>query len=151
MKKFVPLIAILAVVAVIVFFPTEQKRIRKVISGVEKAAMDEDVDGLMEHISFNYRDGYGGSYMVVKKKAEAAFKRYNSLEVSAHIIDIHVEEDQAEANLKVSVIASEGTNRGYIIGDAEKSREITVYLERSAYKWKVISAEGFMEPDRGVL
>jgi hypothetical protein len=150
-KKLLPLIAVAAVVAVVVFFPTEQKRIRKVITGAAEAVMREDVDGLMEHISFNYRDAHGGSYLLVGKRAEAAFRRYDSLDVTADIVNMDVEESRAEVYLKVTIIASQGPDRGYILGDAEKARDVKIGLEKSAYEWKIINAEGITSGTLGTL
>ena len=149
MKKFLPLMVVAAVAAVIVFFPTEQKRIRKVMRGAVEAVMREDVDGLMEHISFNYRDAHGGSYLLVKKKTEAAFRRYNSLDISADIVDLRVEGSAAAVYLKVSIIASDGANRGYILGDAGKAMDVRVDLEKSPYEWKIINAEGVADRAHG--
>jgi len=148
-KKFLPVIAVAAVVAAVVFFPTEQKRVRRVIKDAAEAVMREDVDGLMDHISFNYRDAHGSSYLLFRKKAEAAFRRFDSLDISTDIVDVFIKGNRAEVYLKVSIIASEGTDRGYILGDAGKARDVKVDLEKSPYEWKIINAEGVAVRARG--
>jgi len=135
--RYLVLIVLAAVLAV-VFYPSEKKRINKVLSACMEAVSNEDAGQLMEHISYNYSDGHGGSYLVLKKRAELVFKRFDDFDIAADVMNVTVQEEQAEAHLKVSIIATEGGNRGYFIGDAEKAADIRVFLEKSPYEWKVI-------------
>jgi hypothetical protein len=138
------LIALLLICAVVAYilYPTDRKRIRNVIVSCEDAIIREDIDGFMKNISFNYTDDYGGSYMSLKKRMEAVFRRLDDIEIERDPMEIKINEDSAEAGITVRVIASEGGSRGYIIGDALNARGIKIYLDRSTYKWEVIRVDG---------
>jgi len=135
------ILMVLAAVLVAVFYPSDKKRINKVLNSCRESVLNKDIGQLMEHISYNYRDDYGGSYLVLKKRAEMIFSRFNEFEVAADVMKITVDREQAEAHLKVSIIATEDGRRGYYIGDAEKARDVRVFLEKSPYEWKVINID----------
>lgn len=138
-------VIVIAVTGVIALIPTDEKRIRKVIHSTKKAITGEDLEMMMDHISFNYSDEHGGSYLRLKKRAEAAFKRYDSFDITVDIMNIRVEDEKSKAWLKVSVIASEGDDRGYFIGDAGGAEDFNVYLEKSPYEWKIIKMESVVK------
>lgn len=134
------LLAIIA--AAVILFPTEKKRIKKVIDSGRESVIKEDIEGLMETVSFNYSDDHGGSYLQFKKRAELLFKSYDDFDITMDIKRITVDGDRASAGLDVSIIVSEGDERGYLIGDAGAHREISLFFERSTYGWKVEKIEG---------
>jgi len=140
-SRIFPALLIIAAVLLYAFYPTDRKRIKMVIEKSAVAIMQENIDQLMEHISFNYKDLYGGNYLILRKRMEQTFKRYDDLEISAEVMKVTVKEDQAVAGLKMSVIGSEGSGRGYVIGSAEGDEEIDVYMEKSPYEWKVTKVE----------
>jgi hypothetical protein len=130
-----------AVALVIIYYPSEKKRIRKVIDGCIESVLSENADNLMGHISFNYSDDRGGSYIQIKKRMELIFNRFDDFDIAVDIMNIRVEEGKAVADLKVNMIASHGTDRGYLIGDAAGPEDMKIYLEKSPYEWKVYKVE----------
>ncbi|MBI5675151.1 MAG: hypothetical protein HZC48_04865 [Nitrospirae bacterium] len=136
------LLFFIAAAVAFVLYPTDEKRIRRVIAGSEDALIKKDLDGLFEYISYNYRDDYGNSYLILKKRMQIVFNRLNDIEIEKNLMGITVLDKTAEAELNVRVIASEGEAREYIIGDAVAWQEIKVYFEKSPYKWKIVKVAG---------
>lgn len=137
-----PLILFLSLIFLFVLYPTDEKRIRNILNYSEKAIVSEDVEKLMEFVSYNYRDDHGNGYIQIKKIMQTAFKRLNDIEIERNIIKLSVEEDYAEAELSVRVSASEGEERGYIIGDIEKTKTIRVFFEKLPHKWLITKVDG---------
>ena len=131
----------------LVFFPTDKKRIWKVIAASEKAVINEDLDGLMKNISYNYSDEYGGSYLLIKKRMQSEFKRLNNIDIEDQLVNISVSEEQAEAEMNVKVSVSQGEDRAYIVGDAVNWQKMKIYLEKSPYMWRVIKVNGLVGND----
>jgi hypothetical protein len=131
-----------------VFYPTDEKRIRGVINSAEKAIVSEDIDELMEVVSFNYKDDYGNSYLQIKKTMEMVFKHLNNIEIEKNIIKISVKEDNAEAELSTRVSAFDDEEKGYVIGDAGKAETIKVFFEKSPHKWLITKVEGLPEKSK---
>ena len=133
----------ISILLVYILYPTDKKRIKKVIENSRQAVIAEDIDRLMDVVSFNYRDSYGGTYLLLKKRVETAFHRYDDFEATADVMGVSIEGTQAEASVRMSVIASDadGSNRGYLIGDAEGARDVKIMLDKSRYVWKVIQVE----------
>ena len=74
MKKYGLVLVVAAVIIAIVLFPSEKKRIKKVIRTCEQAVINENSEALMSLISFNYLDDYGGSYLTLKKDLKDSIK-----------------------------------------------------------------------------
>lgn len=136
-------------IALYVYYPTNENRIRRVISKSEKAIASEDIDKLMGLISYNYSDNYGNSYLKLKKTFETAFSRFDDINIERNIIKISDKDSLAEAELLIRVLASdpsaspESENaRSYIIGDALDPVKVRIFLKKSPYKWLIIKAEG---------
>ncbi len=141
-------ITLFIIVIAIALFPSEKKRIKKVIYNCKEAVIMEDIADLMEYISFNYNDEYGGSYLQLKKRVELTFKRFHDFDISIDIMKIAIDGKGATTDLEVSVIASEGNERGYLVGDAGGPQDVKVYFEKSAYEWQVVKIEGVIESEK---
>ena len=138
MKKYGLALVVAAVIIAIVLFPSEKKRIKKVIRTCEQAVINENSKALMSLISFNYSDNHGGSYLTLKNRSKRLYKTYDDFEFIVEIVEITVNEGEAVADLKVSLIASAGNERGYLLGDAEGHQEIKVYFEKEKLGWRII-------------
>jgi hypothetical protein len=136
-------------VLVYLFYPTDENRIRKVIRNGEKAAVAEDIDGLMDSFSYNYIDDYGNGYLKLKKRFEAVFKRLDNIEIEKNLRGITIDESRAEAEIQIRVIASSSSGRGrngqdkkYIIGYPEDTETIKVSFAKSPHKWLITGFKG---------
>lgn len=140
-RVLVILILVLTAFIVVALYPSEKKRIRKVIAGCREALAREDLDGLMDHLSFTFRSEYGMGYMQVRKRAELLFRHYDGFDVTADVMSISIDEDRAEADLKVSVTARQDREMVQIAGDAAGPDDIRLFLEKSPYAWKITGIE----------
>ena len=137
----------IVIICILVFFPSDKKRIWKVIVASEKAIIDEELDGLMENISYNYRDEYGGTYLLIKRRMQSVFKRLDNIDTEVQLVKISVDKKQAEAEINVRVTASHGEGRSYIVGDPVNWQIMKIYLEKSPYAWEVIKVKGLVDYD----
>jgi hypothetical protein len=137
------------VVAIYLFYPTDENRIRKTIRESEQAFTSEDSDKLMELVSYNYRDAFGNNYLRLKKTLQTVFRRLDEIDIERSIKGISVEGKRAEAELDVRVIANSSSragrsdyDRAYILGDAGEAARIKVLFEKPSYTWLIMSVEG---------
>jgi len=145
---FLVLAFLCAGVAFYIFYPTDENRIRKILSNCEKAIVSEDIDGFMDAISFNYSDDYGNNYLLIKNRMQSAFKRFDNIAIEKSINRISVKDDNAEAELLFRVSVSAGEEREYIIGDAGEPQTVVVYFSKSSYKWLIIQVDGVFEKNK---
>jgi len=132
---------ILSVIAIIILYPSEESRIRGVINRAGRAIVEEDIDALMENISYNYADDYGNNYILLRKRMEMVFRRLDDIEIEKVFKDISVRDTDAEVMMRASVLASIGEERGYIYGGGGGSGIVKVYLEKSPHKWRIKRVE----------
>ena len=144
-------LSVLCLISIYVLYPTDERRIIRIINNSEDAVAEKNIDKLMEYVSYNYRDDYGSSYIQIKKILQTVLSRLNDIKIERTITKISVRENFAEAELDVRVIASEGKNRGYIIGDAGQAAAIKIFFEKSSYKWLIIKVEGVVEKNRSAF
>lgn len=139
------------VIAVYFIYPTDKTRIIRVINKSGDAIVSKNIDGLMAHVAYHYRDDYGNGYLQVQEILQTAFNRLNDLEVERHITSVSVEDNSAAVELSVRVIASEEKNRGYLIGDAGQAATIKVFFEKISHKWLITKVEGVFEKSHGAF
>ena len=144
-------LSVLCLISIYILYPTDEKRIISVINKSEDAVADKNIDKLMEYVSYNYRDDYGASYIQIKKILQTVLSRLNDIKIERTITKISLRENFAETELDVRVIASEGENRGYIIGDPGQAAAIKIFFEKSSYKWLIIKVEGVFEKSRSAF
>ncbi|MEK7238143.1 MAG: hypothetical protein AAB012_01460 [Nitrospirota bacterium] len=144
-------LSVLCLISIYVLYPTDERRIIRIINNSEDAVAEKNIDKLMEYVSYNYRDDYGSSYIQIKKILQTVLSRLNDIKIERTITKISVRENFAEAELDVRVIASEGEHRGYIIGDAGQAAAIKIFFEKSSYKWLIIKVEGVVEKNRSAF
>jgi hypothetical protein len=140
-----PVLFLLCIFIIYIIYPSDEKRIIQVIDKSEEAIINEDIEKLMDTISYNYMDGYGNGYLQVKHIMLNAFKRLDDIVVDRNILRISISDDTAEAELSVRAIATLGEERGYIIGDAVEPETIKVFFEKSPHKWLITKVEGVFE------
>jgi hypothetical protein len=127
---------------VYIIYPTDEKRIIKIVSKIEEAAVSEDIDKVMDFISFNYSDDNHNGYIQIKQIILTGFRRLDDIEIERNIEGISIIDNVAESELSFRVIASFGDERGYIIGDAARKESIKVFFEKSAQRWFITKIEG---------
>lgn len=142
---FLVLAFLCAGLAVYIFIPTDENRIRKIINSCEKAIISEDIDVFMNAVSFNYSDDYGNNYLLIKKRMQSAFKRFDNITIEKNIDRISVKDDNAEAALSFRVSVSAGEESEYIIGDAGEPQKVAVYFSKSSYNWLITKVDGVFE------
>lgn len=122
--------------------PSDESRIKKLIKEGAAAIEKEDIENVMSGVSFNYRDDYGFTYLLLKKMFEFQFKDLSDIQIEYENLKIEVKKDSASAEVDVRVIATFDNNTGYIIGDIKTPEHIKFTLEKERVKWLVIKTEG---------
>lgn len=137
-KTIVLLLLVIAAVAVYLFWPGDEARIKKLIKEGARAIEQEDIDAVMDRVSYNYRDEHGLSYLLLKRTIERQFTRYEDIVVEYENLEVDVKDDEAEARMDLRVIATWGVDRGYYLGDIKEPAHLTLELEKSpARRWLI--------------
>jgi hypothetical protein len=155
-KKSIALLFLLVASPLIIYmlWPTDEARIKKLVRQEAHAIEAEDIEEVMSHVSFNYQDEYGLSYVLVKKLMERQFQRYSGMEVEYDDLKVVVAEGEKEAtaSMDLRVMARAGQEMGYLLGGEEPVR-LKLMLKKGGPlgTWQVASASGFMEGAKGRL
>jgi hypothetical protein len=143
MRRTLIILSALALAAALAWYlwPSDQARIEKLVRETARAVQEEDVAAVMSGVSFNYRDDYGMSYLLVKRALEERFRRFSEIVVEYEGLSIEVAGDKAVATLGIRVIASLGSSRGYYLGDVREPVRLRLDLEKGpSRKWLVTKA-----------
>jgi hypothetical protein len=143
-RKTIILLFILFLSPVIIYFlwPSDESRIRKLVKEGSAAVGKEDLDTVMSEVSFNYRDEYGFTYLTIKESMKNIFQRMSAIKIDYENLKITVNDKTARADMDVVIIATIGSDTGYILGDISKPVHMKFTLEKERGKWLVTTTEG---------
>ena len=156
-KLFIGLLFLLLLVSVLyLLWPSDEARIRKLFKEGAGAVESRDIDGVMSKVSFAYRDDYGVTYLYLKEILKREFDRLSDIQVEYGELKIKIikkggpgEErpspdapDMAVAEMDIRVVATAGTETGYILGDVKTPVHIRFTLEKERMKWFIVKSEG---------
>jgi len=135
-------ILIISPVIIYLLWPSDESRIRKLFREGAKAVEQEKIDEVMAKISFNYADEYGLSYLVLKEGMTKLFQNMENIKVEYEFTRIEIKEKAAVAELDLRVLATHGSDTGYIAGDLAKPFHMKFSLDKERTTWLVIKTEG---------
>ena len=143
-RKSVIVLVLLIMAPVIIYFlwPSDESRIRKLFREGAKAIEQEKIDEVMAAVSFNYTDEYGLTYLYIKEGMTRVFQRMDNIKVEYEITRLEITDAAAAAELDIRVIAREGSDTGYAVGDAARPVHMTFTLEKQRTTWLVAKTEG---------
>lgn len=133
---------IAAPLIIYLLWPSDESRIKKLFREGSKAIEKEDIDSVMSKVSFNYRDEHGLTYLYLKESMKSVFHRMRDIKVEYENLDISVEGKTATAYADVRVVATLGSDTGYIMGDFPDPVHLKFTLEKERTKWLVTKTEG---------
>lgn len=131
-----------SILAAYLLWPTDESRIRRLFKEGAKAVESRDLEGVLAKVSFNYRDEYGMTYLYLKEILKREFQRLSDISIEYGDLKIEVQEDAATAELDVRVIATSGSETGYIIGEVKTPLHLRFSLEKERTKWQIVKTEG---------
>ena len=137
--------ALLLITVAVVFLwlmPSDESRIRKLISQGAEAIEKKDIDAVMSKVSYNYRDDYGFTYLYIKESMQSVFQRLKDIKVEQENLKITIQDKIAEADMDVRIIATIGNETGYVLGDMPKPVHLKLTLEKEKTKWLVTKTDG---------
>jgi len=146
LKFMLGVMVVVLPVLVYVFWPGDEERIRNNINASLAAAEAGNVNGIMEHVSLNYHDDHGISYLYLKRILEAEMERYRDIEVEVLSLKVRVIGIKAFASLEVRVKATDTrdgkSSRGYWLGDTDSPFFIEIEMKNEKPRgWKVYSGK----------
>lgn len=143
-RRNIALIFLVIVLPVIFYFlfPSDESRIKKLFREESKAIEKEDIDRVMSGVSFNYRDEYGGTYLSLRETMKKVFQRMDKIEIEYENLKIDIKEKNSSADMDVRIIATVGSDTGYILGDLPHPVHLRFSLEKERTKWLVTKTEG---------
>ena len=143
-RKSVIVLVLLIMAPVIIYFlwPSDESRIRKLFREGAKAIEQEKIDEVMAAVSFNYTDEYGLTYLYIKEGMTRVFQRMDNIKVEYEITRLEITDAAAAAELDIRVIAREGNDTGYAVGNAARPVHMTFTLEKQRTTWLVAKTEG---------
>jgi hypothetical protein len=125
--------------ALIVFWPTDERRIMVLLREGIEAVESENIDAVMSRVSFNYRDDHGLTYLTLREWVKAQFHVFSEIDVQEGELSVSVSDDRATAVLPARVLATEGSMRGYVVGGPKEPGRLAFVLAREHSRWLIVS------------
>lgn len=119
---------------------TEEDKVKKVITTVQKAAENKDVKEVLSHVSKTYHDPQGNDYEGIKGILLFYFFRHQNVSIFIPELDVAVHDGAAAAKFQ-AVLSGRSKGAGDILPEALGVYVFDVSLAREEGKWKVTSAK----------
>jgi hypothetical protein len=120
---------------------TEQDKVKKVITDIQKAAEEKDVMKIMKNLSETYSDPQGFNYETIKRPLLGYFLIYPKISVYINNLQISIENTSAKAVFR-TVLTSSNTSGSpaNLIPQSLGMYDFNVLLKKESDNWKVTSA-----------
>jgi len=156
-KPVIGLLSVLVLILVVyLLWPSDEARIRKLFKEGSSAVESKDLDGVMSKVSFAYRDEYGVTYLSLKEILKREFDLLSDIQVEYGTLRVEIIRkggsqgeqpssdalDAAMAEMDIRVVATAGTETGYIVGDVKTPVHMKFTLQKERMKWLIVKAEG---------
>jgi len=143
-RKTIFFLCVLLITPLVIYlvWPSDESRIKKLFREGSQAIEKEDIDAAMSKVSFNYTDEYGFNYLYIKESLKRVFQQMSDITIEYESLKITVSDKTAKAEMDLRVVATMGTDTGYILGDLPNPVHLTFTLEKERTKWMVTKTEG---------
>jgi len=119
---------------------TEEDRVKKVITTVQKAAEEKDVKEILSHLSKTYRDPQGNDYDGVKGLLLLYFYRHQQISIFIPDLAVSVTDSSGAAKFQ-AVLTGRNKGAGNILPESLGVYVFDVTFVKDAEEWKIASAK----------
>ncbi len=146
-KKSLTIFFLILIIPIILYilWPSDEKRIKKLFKEGSEAIERKNLDDVMSKVSYNYNDEYGLTYLLIKENMKASFERMKDIKIEYENTNIEIGKGKATVEMDVRIIATIGTETGYILGDLPNPAHLIFSLEKERTKWLIIKTQGLPE------
>ncbi len=141
------LLAVSALLVALVFCPackkplSEEDRIKAVINDTADRAKEKDIKGILEHVSKDYRDPEGNDRNALKGILFVYFQGYEKVGVFVRDIQVTVNGDEAEAQVKVILTGGQDPDTmGNVVPKSGGGYLVDLKLAKEGGDWMVVRA-----------
>jgi len=118
------------------------KVIRDLLNQMKLEAESGQWDEFMSHISRNYKDHNGNTYLTISYMVRNHTKGVTNLSVELEVMGVSVSEDRAEAQLKLKARGEKGGGVHYVVGTGDSAEYPKVSFAKEGLHWKLVRVEG---------
>ncbi len=119
-------------------FPTEEQRIKKVISSFEKAVEKKQLLKCMSYISRDYKDDQGLDYSQAMGIARGIFGTHDDIFIHIKGLKIDIDKDEAKATFVATVFATRTADKESVnlLRERGSDRFIVIFRKEKG-KWMI--------------
>ncbi len=144
MKRSLPFVVICVVLALALgcHKESEQDKVKKVITNLQKAAEEKDIKKIINSLSKNYDDPQGNNYDGIKGLVLAYFYQYPKISMYIPSLDVSAEDASARAIFE-AVLTSRGSAESIpaVLPESLGLYAFDMSLKKESGEWKVVSAK----------
>jgi len=145
MKRVVPVVLLLAMVSCLSACrkETDEDKVRKVVTAMQKATEEKKIMAVQEHISRSYRDPQGNDFEAIKGLFNFYFFRHRTVGVLIPSLEVSVNGLTATAKFQAVLTAKgiDGESASLLLPDALGAYNFDVSFRQEDGAWKIVSAK----------
>jgi hypothetical protein len=144
MKRIIPIILLSILIAsgLGCHKETEQDKVKKLITSLQKATEEKDLKTIITSLSKSYNDPQGNNYESIKGLVLAYFYRYPKISMYIPSLDVSVEDLSAKAVFQ-AVLTARGSSDSApaVMPESLGMYAFDLALKKESGEWKVVSAK----------
>lgn len=131
------------------YWTSPEREIKKVLSQAEAAFEAKDLDGVMAHVSLQYRDDQGLAYLNLRELMKRGFDEFEGFDVRLGNLRVELSDDGATVPADLQLVVVQKGGKAYLLGSDEVPLAVEFRLAREALSWKIRAINGIRVPDAG--
>ena len=128
------------------YWMSPERQIRKVLSESEAAFEAKDSDGVMRHVSLQYRDDLGLAYLNLKELMKKGFEEFEGFDVRLGNLRIDRSDDQATVLADLRLVVFQKGEKAFLLGSDEDPLPMEFQFARERLDWKIRAINGIRIP-----
>ena len=121
---------------------TVEDRIRHALTEGRTAVEAEDLEHAVSHISAEYRDERGWTFLILRRLLKDAFAQFDDFQVEMGTPVITRVEGHAEAAFDLRVFVRMGGQKGLLVGGQNEPAHVIFILGEESRQWLVREVRG---------
>ncbi|MFO8058702.1 MAG: hypothetical protein R6V10_15555 [bacterium] len=123
-------------------YQDDEKRIREIISKIEKHAEAKNTDGMMEYVSDDYSDDSGLNKFYLRRMLQSRMGELDELKVEIKDLDVFVSGEKATVNLALTAQATRKGKIFFPLGSEDKPEHPKITFRKTGTgDWEIIEID----------
>jgi hypothetical protein len=119
------------------FFSNDEKIIRGIITDIQQAIMNEDLDGTFDEVSLEFEDDNGFKYLPARFIIKSFFNQTDQINLRLPEVVVNINGKEASATVSLILTGYSGGTNHYILGSPDNPTKVDIEFKKGITGWRI--------------